>query len=215
MSAASVLDCRYCHTGVETSRGRRDPADAHLHDLPLAALHPDGDAGAGARESRRRPGRSIGTKSTSCRTTSISIIRSISPRASGCTTCHGDVAHMPLMRQAAPLTMDWCLDCHRDPAPNLRPAAAVFARRLAISGRPGARRGAMLAHHNIDNRHLTDCSVCSPMSDACSRQRATAPTPHRPPRGAEAFRQRRGAGARLVRPARRAGRPLCARYPSA
>jgi hypothetical protein len=30
------------------------------------------------------------------------------------------------MRQAAPLTMGWCLDCHRDPAPNLRPHEAVF-----------------------------------------------------------------------------------------
>ena len=44
----------------------------------------------------------------------------------GCSTCHGDVDHMPLMRQAASLTMGWCLDCHRDPVPNLRPAAAVL-----------------------------------------------------------------------------------------
>jgi len=44
----------------------------------------------------------------------------------GCSTCHGDVTTMPLMRQAAPLTMGWCLNCHRDPSPYLRPASAVF-----------------------------------------------------------------------------------------
>jgi hypothetical protein len=33
----------------------------------------------------------------------------------GCSTCHGEVQTMKLMRQAAPLTMGWCLDCHREP----------------------------------------------------------------------------------------------------
>ena len=35
----------------------------------------------------------------------------------GCVTCHGRVDEMPLMSQAAPLTMEWCLNCHRDPGP--------------------------------------------------------------------------------------------------
>ena len=39
----------------------------------------------------------------------------------GCSTCHGQVNQMPLMFQAKELTMQWCLDCHRDPAKNLRP----------------------------------------------------------------------------------------------
>ncbi len=44
----------------------------------------------------------------------------------GCSTCHGDVQKMPLMKQAAPLTMSWCLDCHRDPAKFVRPRDEVF-----------------------------------------------------------------------------------------
>jgi hypothetical protein len=32
-----------------------------------------------------------------------------------CSRCHGDVASMPLVEQAQPLTMGWCLDCHRHP----------------------------------------------------------------------------------------------------
>jgi hypothetical protein len=34
----------------------------------------------------------------------------------GCETCHGRVDRMRVVRQVAPLTMSWCVDCHRDPA---------------------------------------------------------------------------------------------------
>ena len=70
-----------------------------------------------------------------------------------------NVATMPLMRQAAPLTMAWCLDCHRNPAPNLRVAADVFDPAWQPP-HDQDQRGATLAHQNIDNAHLTDCSVC-------------------------------------------------------
>src|SRR5260370_11854113 len=33
----------------------------------------------------------------------------------GCSSCHGQVNQMPLMFQASPLLMAWCLDCHRNP----------------------------------------------------------------------------------------------------
>ncbi len=44
----------------------------------------------------------------------------------GCVTCHGEVDRMPLMYQDAPLTMEWCLDCHRDPEKYVRPREEVF-----------------------------------------------------------------------------------------
>ena len=66
---------------------------------------------------------------------------------------------MPLMRQAAPLTMGWCLDCHRDPAPYLRPASAVFDPDWQAPPDQD-QRGIILAQQNLDNKHLTDCSVC-------------------------------------------------------
>jgi hypothetical protein len=34
-----------------------------------------------------------------------------------CQTCHGDVAGMARVFRVSPLTMDWCIDCHRDSAP--------------------------------------------------------------------------------------------------
>jgi ferredoxin len=42
-----------------------------------------------------------------------------------CVTCHGRVDQMVEVRQVQPLNMGWCLDCHRNPAPNLRPAELV------------------------------------------------------------------------------------------
>lgn len=42
-------------------------------------------------------------------------------RGIGCTSCHGDVAGMERIRAPRDARMQWCLDCHRNPAPHLRP----------------------------------------------------------------------------------------------
>lgn len=43
-----------------------------------------------------------------------------------CETCHGPVDRMPLMWRQNTLLMSWCIDCHRNPTPNLRPREFVF-----------------------------------------------------------------------------------------
>ena len=40
----------------------------------------------------------------------------------GCKSCHGQVDEMEIVRQAEPLSMGWCLECHRDATPHIRPA---------------------------------------------------------------------------------------------
>jgi hypothetical protein len=44
----------------------------------------------------------------------------------GCESCHGRVDEMPLMYEQNTLQMEWCLDCHRNPAKNLRPTAQIY-----------------------------------------------------------------------------------------
>ncbi|HVU46033.1 MAG TPA: cytochrome c3 family protein [Terracidiphilus sp.] len=44
----------------------------------------------------------------------------------GCATCHGKVDQMPLMYAQNTLQMEWCLDCHRNPAKNLRPTSQIY-----------------------------------------------------------------------------------------
>src|SRR5690606_3885340 len=39
----------------------------------------------------------------------------------GCVSCHGRIDQMTVVEMAKPLSMGWCLECHRDYEPNLRP----------------------------------------------------------------------------------------------
>ena len=43
----------------------------------------------------------------------------------GCVSCHGRVDQMAVVQQKKPLSMGWCLECHRNPTPNLRPPSEV------------------------------------------------------------------------------------------
>lgn len=70
-----------------------------------------------------------------------------------CAACHGAVDDMPLTRQAAPMTMAWCLNCHRDPAGRLVPASRIY------DPRPYD-HPAVLPFRRFDARKLTDCSTC-------------------------------------------------------
>ena len=43
----------------------------------------------------------------------------------GCVSCHGRVDQMEVVQQVEPLSMSWCLDCHRDPGPHIRPISEI------------------------------------------------------------------------------------------
>jgi Cytochrome c7 and related cytochrome c len=77
----------------------------------------------------------------------------------GCASCHGDVAAMPLMRKAKTFTMGFCLDCHADPAPHLRPNNEIFNTSWhRTNATPSS--AALMAYYHIRGRKLTDCSIC-------------------------------------------------------
>ena len=73
----------------------------------------------------------------------------------GCSSCHGQVAEMVRLYQWAPLTMGWCLDCHRDPVRQVRPRGEVTA--AVWEGDPATRRR-LAAEYDV--RSLTNCSTC-------------------------------------------------------
>ena len=76
----------------------------------------------------------------------------------GCETCHGRVDQMPLVRQVVPLTMRWCLDCHREPQPYLRPVEAMTTMGWTPAV-PQRELGRALALQ-YDVRRLTNCTAC-------------------------------------------------------
>src|SRR6201991_410916 len=45
----------------------------------------------------------------------------------GCASCHGRVDQMPIVYQAASLQMEWCLGCHRNPEKFIRPKDQIFS----------------------------------------------------------------------------------------
>jgi hypothetical protein len=79
----------------------------------------------------------------------------------GCATCHGEVDRMPLMYQQASLMMSWCVDCHRNPAPNLRPRAEVFNMRWQPPvNDPGLGERLAKEYQIASVDQLTSCSTC-------------------------------------------------------
>lgn len=75
-----------------------------------------------------------------------------------CVSCHGRVDQMIVVRQQEPLSMAWCLDCHRNPAPNLRPVEEVTNLGWQPDRDPAEIGREILEANNI--QPPTNCSGC-------------------------------------------------------
>ena len=154
------IDCRYCHTSVETSSFAGIPPtkicmNCHSQiwtNTPM--LEP-------VRASFRTGNSLVWTRVNDLPDFvyfdhSIHISKGI-----GCYSCHGPVDRMPLMYAAHTLQMEWCIDCHRSPEKNLRPTEQVFNMEYT----PPADQmvlGAKLAkqYHLRSVYDLTSCNTC-------------------------------------------------------
>lgn len=83
-----------------------------------------------------------------------------------CETCHGQVWTMPQTVKTRPMSMGWCLDCHRAPEAQQRPQESVFDRDWSGSApdptghRPGGTEALRVRHFGVEILPLTRCSVC-------------------------------------------------------
>jgi hypothetical protein len=75
----------------------------------------------------------------------------------GCVTCHGRVDRMAEVMRVHPLTMGWCLECHRDPIKNLRPRAHITDMTWEPED-PVATGQAVAAANQVHTR--TSCTTC-------------------------------------------------------
>ncbi len=79
-------------------------------------------------------------------------------RGIGCASCHGRIDKMEVVSQDQPLTMGWCLDCHRQPEKFLRPVEDV-TRMDWTAGDDQLELGRRLrTERNINPS--TDCATC-------------------------------------------------------
>ncbi len=151
------IDCRYCHTTVETSSFANIPAtkicmNCHSQMWAVApALEP-------VRESYRI-GKSIQWTRVHDLPDFVYFDHSVHVhKGIGCSTCHGRVDKMPLTWQASSLRMEWCLNCHRNPAQYVRPRDRVFDMSYTPPPDQAALGKQLVAEYRIQS--LTSCSTC-------------------------------------------------------
>jgi hypothetical protein len=79
-------------------------------------------------------------------------------RGIGCVSCHGRVDQMVEVHQEKPLSMAWCVECHRAPEEHLRPPAEVTNMRWQPPEDQLAFGMKLREQANINPP--TDCSTC-------------------------------------------------------
>ncbi|MCA9041217.1 MAG: cytochrome c3 family protein [Planctomycetaceae bacterium] len=161
------LDCRYCHNTVEKSAHAAVPPTAtclNCHsgadekgNVAKTAVHSASPLLEPLRESAKTGEPVEWTRVHDLPdyvyfNHSAHITSGVS-----CVSCHGRVDQMDVVRQVAPLSMSWCLDCHRNPTPNLRPVESVTDLTWTTEN-PEELGEKLKDEHNIHPK--TNCSTC-------------------------------------------------------
>lgn len=154
------IDCRYCHTSVETSHYAGLPATeicmtCHSQIWSDASLtQPIRDSWAS--------GKSIEWRRVHDLPDFVYFNHSIHVnKGIGCSTCHGQVDNMPLLYRVNNLYMDWCVNCHRNPEKYIRPKSEVFSMSYVAPPNQEELGRKLVAEYHVQNsRALTDCFTC-------------------------------------------------------
>jgi hypothetical protein len=151
------IDCRYCHTSVETSSFAGIPPtktcmNCHSQIWQSAAiLEP---VRASFREDKPMTWIRVHDLPDF-----VYFNHSIHvKKGMGCETCHGRIDQMPLTKQQNTLQMDWCLNCHRNPQDYVRPREEVFTMGYRPTEDQSTLGPKLVAAYNI--KPSTDCSTC-------------------------------------------------------
>lgn len=127
------MDCRYCHSNIERAAHAQIPPTQtcmNCHSLVrtdsarLAPVRASWESGQAVEwvKVHRLPDHAYFDHS-------VHLSAGV-----GCVTCHGRVDQMEVVRHDQPLSMSWCLDCHRNPAPNIRPVDQITNMDPSLSG---------------------------------------------------------------------------------
>jgi hypothetical protein len=176
------LDCRYCHANVERSPEAMLPATqtcmgCHAvvkRDSPqLAALRESWTSGSPVHWIRvhELPEHSYFDHG-------VHLSAGV-----GCVSCHGRIDQMEVVRLDRPLAMGWCLECHRDPAPHLRPRSALTDMSWSAEGESpvlATAAAALTAGDVLNRRAVLEANRGLAVPAALPPRHVAAPRP-RPP----------------------------------
>jgi hypothetical protein len=151
------IDCRYCHTSVETSSFAGIPPTKtcmNCHSVLFANAAFLEPVRASFRDNRPLHWiRVHDLPDFVYFNHSIHIKKGV-----GCETCHGRIDQMPLTYQQNSLLMEWCVDCHRNPAPNLRPRAEITTMGYRPAKDQAELGPELMKAYNVNPS--TSCSTC-------------------------------------------------------
>jgi hypothetical protein len=154
------IDCRYCHTSAEVSPYAGIPP-THTCMSCHSQIWNDSPALAPVRESYRTGQPIVWTRVHRVPdyvyfNHSIHVNKGV-----GCASCHGQVDQMPLVWKAEPMTMEWCLDCHRAPEQHLRPLDQIYNMDWAPEEDQLVLGQRLKAEYHVDDAYtLTQCYIC-------------------------------------------------------
>ena len=157
------MDCRYCHSTVESTSFAAIPETKVCMNCH-ASIRAESDKLQLARDSYET-GMPISWLKIHDEPDFVFFNHSAHVNHGvGCVTCHGRIDEMEVVHQDKPLSMAWCLECHRDPTPYLRPRAEVtnMTWQAEEAGKTQAELGRELAleYEIHPTKFLTNCTVC-------------------------------------------------------
>jgi hypothetical protein len=148
------IDCRYCHTVVERGAKAAVPPSATCMNCH-STVRKDSDALLPVRQAFAENVPLEWNRVTDLPDYVYFNHQAHVNAAVGCESCHGRIDQMVKVYQFAPLTMEWCVNCHKNPAPHLRDAANVTKMGYVQSPGEGER---VLKKNNVSPP--TNCSTC-------------------------------------------------------
>jgi hypothetical protein len=153
------LDCRYCHTSVDTTATAGMPT-THTCMTCHSQIWQNAAILAPVRESyaQHKPlewRRVYRIPKYVYFNHSIHVQKGI-----GCTSCHGEIANMPLTWKANPFYMRNCLACHREPEKHIRPKSEVFNPFWTQPANQESIGAKLVEEYHIPKDRLTDCYTC-------------------------------------------------------
>ncbi|HEU5101561.1 MAG TPA: cytochrome c3 family protein [Roseiflexaceae bacterium] len=153
------LNCQYCHTSVTTSASASLPTTQTCMTChsqirtDSEALKPVRDSYANGTPIEWNRVHDLGDFAYFNHSIHVS-------KGVGCSTCHGQVSQMGTAQQVAPLTMGWCLDCHRAPEQYLRPQDQIFNTDWVPPADQLAQGRQLVQANNIQVSKLQNCTIC-------------------------------------------------------
>ena len=153
------IDCRYCHNGVEKSWYSNLPATSVCLNCHNQALKDD-ERLALVRESAAS-GKPIPwvqihkLPDYAYFNHSVHVNRGVS-----CVECHGQINQMEEVYHAKPLSMAFCLDCHRDPARHVRPLDKITDLDWKAPDEDTQLANGRTFVHDWKIQSLQNCSAC-------------------------------------------------------